>query len=152
MCHNTLHCTGGESPAILLMGRRLRIKLDIVLPSGNKTVATKQEAMMKQSVHHCARVMQRGGNVQYRCYHSRGSPWKFGEVSQVLGARNSMVKDGNLKVKRHLDKLVKILEKAKENKQADHSCQSLHQRVPSNSGNKGASKREASDDVVHEEV
>ena len=59
--------------------------------------------------------------MQYRCYHSRGSPWKFGEVSQVLGARNSMVKDGNLKVKRHLDKLVKILEKAKEiNRQIIH--------------------------------
>ena len=53
-------------------------------------------------------------NVQYRCYQSSESPWKFGQVSQVLGERNLMIKDGNLEVRRHLDQLVKIPEKAKE--------------------------------------
>ena len=47
LCRNTPHCTTGESLAMLLMGRRLRTKLDLVFPSVSKTVAIKQEAIMK---------------------------------------------------------------------------------------------------------
>ena len=68
MYRNTPHCTTGESPSMLLIGRRLRTKLNLVSPSINKTVASRQEAVMKQSAHRVARVIQTGDNVQYRCY------------------------------------------------------------------------------------
>ena len=84
-----------------------------MFPSINKTVTTRQEAVMKQSAHHGARVIQTGASVQYRCYQSLESPRKFGQVSQVLGARYFVVKDGNSEIKRHLDQLVKIPEKSK---------------------------------------
>jgi transposase InsO family protein len=125
MYRNTPHCTTGESPAMLLMGRRLRTKLDLVFPSINKTVAVRQEAMMKQSAHRGARLIQAGDKVQYRNFQSHESPWKFGEVSEVLGARHYIVKDGNVEMKRHLDQIIKIPEKTvHQDKQASQSVPS----------------------------
>ena len=150
---NTPHCTTAESPALLLMGRRLRTKLDLVFPSINKTVASRQEAVMKQSAHRGARVMQTGDNVQYRCYQSGESPWKFGQVSQVLGARYFMVKDGNSEIKRHLDQLVKIPEKSKEpDKQVDNSSQSMDIEVPSSEEERAPKIEVVSDEGVYEDT
>ena len=153
MYRNTPHCITGESPAMLFMRKHLRTKLDLVFPSVSKAVAIKQEAMMKQSAHLGARVIQARDNVQYRCYQSSESPWKFGQVSQVSGTRHFIVKDGNLEMRRHLDQLVNIPEKAKEvDKQVDHLSRSRHVRVPSNSGNDRAPENEVFDEVVYEDV
>ena len=50
---NTPHATTGESPAILLMGRKLRTRLDLIKPSVSRMVEKKQFPVIERFASPC---------------------------------------------------------------------------------------------------
>ena len=103
---NTPHSTTGESPAMLLMGRRLRTRLDLLTPSVHKHVEAKQQAVVERTSDRQLRNLQVGDQVMARNYSERGK-WMQGIVTQVLGSRNYMVNVQGQLWKRHIDQLIR---------------------------------------------
>ena len=103
---NTPHCTTGESPAMLLMGRRLRTRLDLMIPNVREHVEQKQETMISHSADRGCRIFVEGESVLARNY--SGDKWITGEIDEVLGHKHYHVKleNGQI-VKRHVDQLLK---------------------------------------------
>ena len=98
---NIPHSTTGESPAMLLMGRRLRTPLDLLTPSVHKHVEAKQQVRVERTRDRKLRNLQVGDQVMVRNYSERGK-WL-----QVLGSRNYIVNIQGQLWKRHIDQLIK---------------------------------------------
>ena len=103
---NTPHSTTGEAPSLLLMGQRLRTRLDLLIPSVEKHVETRQyNSMVNRIAKRGLRQFHAGDEVLARNY-GRGETWMPGVINEVLGTRHYMVEVfGNL-WKRHLDQLL----------------------------------------------
>ena len=103
---NTPHCTTGESPAMLLFGRRLRTRMDLMLPNVRETVMKKQESMISHSAQRGCRNFVVGEHVLVRNF--SGEKWMNGVIDEVLGFKhyNVRLENGNV-VKRHVDQLLK---------------------------------------------
>ena len=112
---NTPHSTTGKSPAMLLYGRRLRTRLDLMLPSVNNQVYKSQNNVMKRTEEHPVRTFVVGDTVLARNF-QRGEKWCYGTVEKVLGERHYVVKvemqGENLSWKRHVDQLMKVPERS----------------------------------------
>ena len=108
---NTPHSTTGESPAMLLMGRHLRTRLDLMLPSTQKHVSKSQDSVRLRTAHRGDRNFSVGDCVLARNY-KRGNKWLVGVIDEMLGDRHVVVKckDGDLNetLKRHVDQIIKI--------------------------------------------
>ena len=104
---NTPHSTTGEAPSLLLMGRRLRTRLDLLIPSVEKHVEARQySSMVNRTAKRGLRQFHAGDTVLARNY-GRGEKWIPGVVTEVLGSRHYMVEVfGNL-WKRHVDQLLR---------------------------------------------
>ena len=104
---NTPHSTTGEAPSLLLMGRRLRTRLDLLLPSVEKHVEARQySSMVNRTAKRGLRHFHAGDAVLARNY-GRGEKWIPGVVTEVLGSRHYMIEVcGNL-WKRHVDQLLR---------------------------------------------
>ena len=106
----TPHSTTGIAPSVLLMGRKLRTRLDLIFPSVTRKVEEKQESMEKRSGPRGCRVLQVGDSVLVRNY--RGKKWLQGKVKKVLGERHYLVRVPYGYVwKRHIDQLLKCPER-----------------------------------------
>ena len=102
---NAPHCTTGVSPAILMFGRKLRTKLDMLQPNIGAKVAQNQS---KQVASHSAATEKQyevGDPVLARDY--RGDQrWQQAKVTSQLGPRNFTVEVGPGQIwKRHADQL-----------------------------------------------
>ena len=103
---NTPHSTTGESPSMLLMGRRLRTRLDLLTPSVEKHVESRQySTMVSRTAKRGLRQFNAGDTVLARNY-GRGEKWVRGIISEVLGSRHYMVKVAGGLWKRHVDQLL----------------------------------------------
>ena len=104
---NTPHSTTGEDPSLLLMGRRLRTRLDLLLPSVEKHVEARQySSMVNRTATRGLRRFHAGDTILARNY-GRGETWIPGVVSEVLGSQHYMVEVfGNL-WKGHVDLLLR---------------------------------------------
>ena len=103
---NTPHSTTGEPPSLMLMGRRLRTRLDLLIPSVEKHVEARQySAMVSPTAHRGLRQFHAGDPVLARNY-GKGEKWIHEVITEVLGSRHYMVEvSGNL-WKRHVDQLL----------------------------------------------
>ena len=103
---NTPHSTTGEPPSLMLMGRRLRARIDLLIPSVGKHVEARQySAMVSPTAHRGLRQFHAGDPVPARNY-GKGEKWMPGVITEVLGSRHYMVEmSGNL-WKRHVDQLL----------------------------------------------
>jgi hypothetical protein len=101
---NTPHCSTGESPAGLMMGRQLRTRLDLLKPDVGSRVARCQQKQ-SSSVGGSQRQVIVGDDVWYRKY-LKGEKWQPGKVTKVLGETDYNVSDsdGNV-IHRHIDQL-----------------------------------------------
>ena len=87
MYRNAPHSTTGAAPSFLLMGRRLRTRLDLVLPSVQEHVKQKQYKVLERSANLNVRSFVEGENVLARNY-QRKDKWIPGVVTKVLGSRH----------------------------------------------------------------
>ena len=90
----------------MLMGRRLRTRLDLRIPSVEKHVEARQySTMVGPTAHRGLRQFHAGDPVLARNY-GKGEKWMRGVITEVLGSRHYMVEvSGNL-WKRHVDQLL----------------------------------------------
>ena len=124
---NTPHTTTGEIPAVLFFGRRLRTKLDRMLPSVRSQVERNQQTVTDRTAQRGCRTLMEGDNVQIRNY-GMGGKWRSGKIIEVIGSKHYMVDvDGEL-VKRHIDQIVKS--SAKINSENSQTIQSNIQEIP----------------------
>lgn len=102
---NTPHATTGESPAILLMGRRLRSRLDLVKPSLTSEV---QHRQFKGTVYKRAsvRTFSVGDTVLVRNYRRPGERWLPGVIVKRSGPVSFQVRVGSHIWRRHQDQLL----------------------------------------------
>ena len=103
---NTPHTTTGEAPSVLLMGRKLRTRLDLLLPSVEKHVKKQQYKVLERNGNRNTRSFTKGQNVFVRNYQGK-EKWIRGEITEVLGLRHYMVKVPGGVWKRHVDQLLK---------------------------------------------
>lgn len=103
---NTPHSTTGEAPSMLLMGRRLRTRLDLMLPSINKKVEQTQQATISRNATRGVRILHVGDRVQARNY-GLGEKWTKGVITELLGSKHYLVDIGGEIWKRHIDQLIK---------------------------------------------
>ena len=73
----TPHATTGEAPSVLLMGRRLRTKLDLLVPSVKQHVENVQRSTVARSEHCGYRVFDKEKNVLVRNFKG-GVKWICG--------------------------------------------------------------------------
>ena len=103
---NTPHSTTGEALSLLLMGRRLRTRLDLLIPLVEKHVARQYSSMVNHTAKRGLHQFHAGDVLLARNY-GRGEKWIPGVVTEVLGSRQYMVEVfGNL-WKRHVDELLR---------------------------------------------
>jgi hypothetical protein len=102
----TPHSPTGESPSTLLMGRRLRTRSDLVLPSSTtKLVRNRQELKLSSDLD--ARKFTVGDKDSVRNFVG-SRKCISGSVVSVLGTRHYLVDVGNGTIwKRHVDQMIK---------------------------------------------
>lgn len=103
---NTPHSTTGESPAILLMGRRLRTSLDQLTPSVQVQLEWKQQGVVDRTSDRHWRNLQVEDQVMVRNY-SAGEKWMKGIVTHLLGSRHYIVTIQHQLWKIHIDQLIR---------------------------------------------
>ncbi|XP_063385411.1 uncharacterized protein K02A2.6-like [Cydia fagiglandana] len=102
--HNTPHCTTGETPARLLQGRDLRIRLDAVKPDRCAKVINEQSKMVER-LHRPSRHLEIGEPVQYRTF-GTGSKWAEGYVANRFGKSDYTIVTGDGSTHhRHIDQM-----------------------------------------------
>ena len=98
---NAPHSTTGAAPSVLLMGRRLRTRLDLVFPSVHEHVKQKQYKVLERSANLNVRSFVEGENVLAR--NNQGKEKLIpGVVTKVLGSRHYMVRVPGYMWKRHV--------------------------------------------------
>lgn len=103
---NCIHPTTNKSPAMLMIGRGLRTRLDIMMPNSNAE-------RPKNNIPTETRVLKVGDRVAAREYIDLKTRWQFGYVIKVLGTLNYEIElDDGRKWSRHIDQLRKIGESA----------------------------------------
>lgn len=104
---NTPHCSTGETPAKLLMGRSLRTKFDLLLPSVSNLVKEKQNKQIKYYNSSKQDIFfKKGDKVWIKDFRKDKFPWCPGNILEVLGRRTYIVKtDCGMTWKRHTDQL-----------------------------------------------
>lgn len=101
---NTEHATTGDSPANILQGRSLRMRLDCLKPEREARVAARQ-ASSESAAGGACRQFAEGDEVWYRDY--RGTDrWLAGRIQASLGSTDYTVRATlGTEVHRHVDQL-----------------------------------------------
>lgn len=99
---NCPHATTGNSPAVMLMGRPLRCRLDLLKPDIAKRVKKNTQSAHPQEKH--MRHFNIGDTVLARSY-GRGDPWTVGVVTKKTGPISYQVQVGSSVWRRHLNQL-----------------------------------------------
>ena len=103
----TPHSTTGEPPSLLLMGRRLRNRLDLLTPSLETHVEARQySTMVSRTAHRGFCKFNAGDSVLARNF-GRGGKWGRGVVTEVLGSHHYIVRVAGNLWKRHIDQLLR---------------------------------------------
>ncbi|XP_059048702.1 uncharacterized protein K02A2.6-like [Achroia grisella] len=104
---NIAHCTTGECPASLMLGRRLRTKLDVLRPNlENKLSQARQRKQQREGVAlEIERKLKPGDEIWLRQY-SGAHKWLPGTVTERLGTTDYKVCDtSGRESHRHIDQL-----------------------------------------------
>jgi hypothetical protein len=101
----TKHGTTGESPSMLLMGRNLRTRMDLIRPSVRSHVEIQQQKMVEKSASRGCRKLYCGDRVQARNF-GNGPKWMPGVVVEIRGSRHYLIDVQGKLWKRHIDQLL----------------------------------------------
>ena len=97
----TAHTATGCTPAEILMGRRLRTKLDLLHPSLSAKMANKSKDLPQSP----PRTFEIGDPVMVKDYRARRGPWVNGVIQMRLSPITYRIQVGDLFWKRHVDQL-----------------------------------------------
>ena len=97
----TPHTATGCIPAEILMGRRLRTRLDLLHPD----LSARMERKTSNLKHSTPRVLGTGDPVLVKDYRARKDPWVKGVIQTKLTPVTYRVQVGELLWKRHVDQL-----------------------------------------------
>ncbi|KAG6448146.1 hypothetical protein O3G_MSEX005332 [Manduca sexta] len=119
---NTVHCTTGQTPAQLVFGRKLRSRLDLILPTDPNNIG--QTIVMPGK-----RCFEIGTMVWTRWYSARNETWKLGIIKEKIGNRmyKILIYELNVNCIRHVDQIMRYKGK---NRQLEDMPNVSHQ-VPS---------------------
>lgn len=100
---NAIHCSTGETPAKLMLGRNLRSRLDLVLPDGGPVIEETKSILGK------SRQFAVGDEVWLRWYIARKETWTTGTIIDVVGNRmfDVRVQGHDVVCRRHVDQLLR---------------------------------------------
>lgn len=117
---NTEHAATGDSPAHILFGRHLRMRLDNLKPDRENRVKEKQKRS-EMYARGSERMLNPGCNVWYRDY--RGSDkWSAGTIIKQLGTTDYSVKSSlGQEIHRHIDQLKQRVIKKVDNGDDSHT-------------------------------
>lgn len=103
---NTVHCATGFTPAMLMLGRNLRCKLDLILPQ-KKSVDSQNSPAAPLKPNRCFVV---GETVWAKWFIAKKSVWSVGIVKRVLGTRMFEIyfRDYDTDCNRHIDQMRKF--------------------------------------------
>lgn len=105
---NCDHATTGVSPAVALLGHRLRSRLDAIRPDVAVTVREAQEKQRAKSTGK-NQELKVGEPVLARDYSQKGGKWSKGVISEQTGPVSYKVKIGNdTEWRRHVDQLAPL--------------------------------------------
>ncbi|XP_045779574.1 uncharacterized protein K02A2.6-like [Maniola jurtina] len=108
---NCEHATTGVSPAVLMLGRRLRGRLDALRPDVSLVVRSAQERQINQKGG-MPRQVGIGDTVMARDYSSKGNKWTEGVVVSQTGPVSYKVDMGKgVEWRRHRDQVIKVNKK-----------------------------------------
>ncbi|XP_060810048.1 uncharacterized protein K02A2.6-like [Amyelois transitella] len=108
---NCEHATTGVSPAVALLGRRLRGRLDALRPDGAAVVRDAQDKQAAAAPGRRARFSL-GDDVLARDYSKTGHKWTKGRISEVTGPVSCKVKVGeSTEWRRHHNQIVPLTTK-----------------------------------------
>ncbi|KAG7313082.1 hypothetical protein JYU34_000165 [Plutella xylostella] len=98
---NTTHCSTGVSPAMLMLGRELRSRLDLILPDS--------DCKHRKHNNNSSRQLVVGDVVWLRWYEAKKELWTLGKILNLCGNRmyNVYATDYNVSCRRHIDQLRK---------------------------------------------
>ena len=96
---NTPHPATGKSPASMLMGRKLRSRLDLLQQS------PQTDQLLTPNRSASTRVFTVGERVLARDFRP-GKSWQLGVVQEKIGHLRYRVRSGDFLLKRHLDQLL----------------------------------------------
>jgi len=126
---STPHSTTGEIPSVLLMGRRLRTRHDLMIPSVDAYVQKKQLTMQKST--RIDRQFEVNDAVLVRNFAGLNK-WQQGVIAEKLGNRYYLVHVNGTIWKRHVDQIVRASSKSEPLTVPEPSCSPEIQDVPEN--------------------
>jgi hypothetical protein len=103
---NCIHCATGVSPSMLMLGRNLRCKLDLILPQKDNLDKNIEQLPLSRS-----RCFQVGEMVWAKWFIARKCLWRLGVVTKVIGTRMFEIyfKDYDTSCNRHVDQIRKYV-------------------------------------------
>ncbi|CAB3256144.1 unnamed protein product [Arctia plantaginis] len=107
MYRNTEQGTTGCEPAVALLGRRLRGRLDLLRPDAAERVRARQLTEEQRARNVPLRVVEQNGPILMRNYSKSGNKWTEAVVKERTGpvSYNVTTKDGHM-YKRHIDQIL----------------------------------------------
>ncbi|KAL4704246.1 hypothetical protein ACJJTC_016264 [Scirpophaga incertulas] len=103
---NAEHCTTQKEPAVAILGRRLRGRLDLIRPSTADVVQHKQ-SVQEAHAGGSSRDFTPGEHVLVRSYNNKGIKWKTGTVlDKISPVSYKVMTDNDQVAKRHADQLI----------------------------------------------
>ena len=100
----TVHPTTGQTPSFLLMGRRVKTRLDLLKPNMDKERNEKGWKQLEKAK--VTRDYDVNTPVLVRIYHSKQQKWTVGIISKKLGSMNYEVMIDGKTYHRHIDQLI----------------------------------------------
>jgi ribosomal protein L21E len=106
----TPHSTTGVAPSEMLMGRKLRSRLDLLFPDMSEKVRKQQEKQKENRDNSRPLREFKDGDAVYVENFSASQPlpkWLAGTVVEIIGSRSYLVelRDGRGTVRRHIDSI-----------------------------------------------
>ncbi|XP_041366709.1 uncharacterized protein K02A2.6-like [Gigantopelta aegis] len=107
---NTPYATTGESPSVLMFGRRLRTRLDTLKPDIRKTVQQSQDQMKRSEL--SVRDFKVGETIMVRDYRN-SNKWIPATISRKTGPISYQVDVGRNIWRRHANQIQPIISRKK---------------------------------------
>lgn len=110
----TPHCSTGQSPSDAMYGRKIKTRLDMIIPdkknkfenSYNRKEIESKHLQRKYYRGRIARKLKLGKNVQIKNIKGNKSIWLEAKIKEIIGKRLYLceLQDGKI-IKRHIDQI-----------------------------------------------